>query len=628
MNIKSILTLTLFAALTTLAFAQKGVFTTEKGKLIDAEGREFVIRGINNPHAWFGEKAYTALDDIKHTGCNTVRIVWNTRGKDSDLERIIRRCIELEMIPMVELHDITGNTSADRLADMARWYAEPHRVAMLMKYERFLLLNIANEWGAHNTKADYWRSAYIRCIDIMRQSGYTTTIVVDAPGWGQNIDPIIECGQGVIDADPLHNILFSVHMYGSWNNPEKIRKKLTLCHQKELPLIVGEFGYNYAEGKNNLTCRVDHTVILDVCNSLGYGYMPWSWTGNNKENQWLDLVHPNDWNTLTWWGEQVISGKGGITETAKRASVFNTEYTRSQSEESVWDTPDMWYQSECPFDTAKIDVFYLVSTEVLSATDSLGKEVWQSPLSPSDRTSITGEIAWVGQNMYGKDFNIIAPYYHQLTFDAFTQLSQVKFDSIYNHVADEVCGAFDYYMKHNNHGRPFILAGFSQGAMLTLDILRHMTDEQYSRMIACYTLGYRLTEEDLQHPHIKAAKGKSDNGVVISFNSTQTQDAIWQLVSEGAATCINPVNWHTDATPAVFTFEKTTNVVHVDEASHVLIVTSDTPSYFDAFYDAAPFFLKAGVSRKNLHHWDLLFYASHIHDNALLRAKSARQVQP
>lgn len=22
---------------------------------------------------------------------------------------------------------------------------------------------------------------------------------------------------------------------------------------------------------------------------LGYGYMPWSWTGNNQENKWLDL---------------------------------------------------------------------------------------------------------------------------------------------------------------------------------------------------------------------------------------------------------------------------------------------------------------------------------------------------
>lgn len=306
----------------------------------------------------------------------------------------------------------------------------------------------------------------------------------------------------------------------------------------------------------------------------------------------------------------------------------NNSTQEIRPQESAWDSPSMWYQSGTPYDTDKIDVFYLVSTEVLSATDSLGNETWQSQLIPSDRSSITGEMDWIGENMFREEFNIVSPYYHQFTFDAIIKPSHDQFDSIYKQVADEVCEAFDYYMAHNNNGRRFILAGFSQGAMLTLDLLRHMTDEQYERMIACYTLGYRLTETDLLHPHIKAAQGEKDNGVVISFNSTQTKDAIWPFVSEGAATCINPINWRTDASPAQFTFEETTNMVHVDETSHVLIVSSDKPSYFDGFYDAAPIFLQAGVSRKNLHHWDLLFYTSPIHDNALVRAQSAIGCNP
>lgn len=307
--------------MTSMAVCAQG-FTTAKSKLIDAEGQVFLIRGMNNPHAWFGEKAYQALDDILAVGCNTIRIVWETKGRDSDLERIIQRCIELEMIPMVELHDVTGNTSGERLAEMASWYAEPERAKMLQKYERYLLLNIANEWGSNKTDADYWMTSYALCIDIMRKAGYLSTLVIDAPGWGQNMDPIIECGQQLIDYDPLHNILFSIHMYGSWNKSARIKEKLTLCHQKELPLIVGEFGYNYRKGLNNLGCKVDHMAILNTCNELEYGYMPWSWTGNNKANQWLDLVEPSDWKTLTWWGQQVISGQGGITETAKKASVF------------------------------------------------------------------------------------------------------------------------------------------------------------------------------------------------------------------------------------------------------------------------------------------------------------------
>lgn len=324
-SIKQLIAALLATTLGTIAFAHNGVFSTSKDKLIDAEGEVFVIRGMNNAHIWFGEKAYQALDAIQATGSNTIRIVWQTRGKVSDLERIIKRCIELEMIPMVELHDATGNASADRLADMANWYADPERVAMLKRYERYLLINIANEWGDNEMKGDYWKEAYIRAVNILRKAGYTTTLVIDGPGWGQNINPIVEFGLELIESDPLHNLLFSVHMYGSWNDPERIKEQLTLCHQKGLPLIVGEFGYNFDNGKNNLTCKADHKVILETCNELEYGFMPWSWTGNNQENHWLDLVESSDWKTLTWWGEQVISGKGGITETARKATVFTAQ---------------------------------------------------------------------------------------------------------------------------------------------------------------------------------------------------------------------------------------------------------------------------------------------------------------
>ena len=297
-------------------------FTTRDNKLIDANGKKFVIKGINNPHAWFGQKAYDALDEISSIGSNTVRIVWQTRGNDQELERIIKRCIELRMIPMVELHDVTGSPSKERLVAMAQWYSKAERVAMLKQYEKYLLLNIANEWGDHQVSSDHWLDSYTDAVNIMRNAGYNLTIVVDAPGWGQNITPFIERGKDLIKADPLHNILLSVHMYGSWNDPEKIKKDLKACRKLKLPLIVGEFGYNSDEGNNNLGCKADHKVILETCNKLKYGYIPWSWTGNNAENHWLDLVSPDDWKTLTWWGREVISSRNGITATSKRASVF------------------------------------------------------------------------------------------------------------------------------------------------------------------------------------------------------------------------------------------------------------------------------------------------------------------
>lgn len=288
---------------------------------------------------------------------------------------------------------------------------------------------------------------------------------------------------------------------------------------------------------------------------------------------------------------------------------------------TVWDNPSLWYQSKGASSSDKIDVIYFVSTDVLSAHDLSGNVSWQSQLIPSDIEAMREEIEDVEKNMFYNNFNFSAPYYHQFTFDAIWQLDKQNFNAIYNNVAKEACEAFDYYMSHINKGRPFVLAGYSQGAMLTVDILKHMTDEQYSRMIACYTIGYRLSAEDLSHPHIKAAEGETDKGVVVSYNSVQTKDAIWPFLTEGAATCINPVNWRTDATPASFSYDGTSNEVYVDMQSNVLIVKTDKPQYFYEYYENATFYDDAGVSHDNLHHWDRLFYSHMIHDNALKRAE-------
>lgn len=302
------------------------------------------------------------------------------------------------------------------------------------------------------------------------------------------------------------------------------------------------------------------------------------------------------------------------------ATVFASCSKDYTEETSPWAAETLWYRASQTYNTDKIDVLYFVSTDVLSAKDVNGQVTWQSQLVPEDIAEFDTELKEVESNMFFGDFNFYAPYYRQYTFDAIWQLDNVRFDSVYSRVAREACEAFDFYMTHRNNGRPFILAGYSQGAMLTLDILKHMTDQQYAQMIACYTIGYRLSAEDLSHPHIKAATGEVDKGVVVSFNSTQTREAIWPFVAKDAAICINPVNWCTDATPAAFTYDGTTNEVHVDPESNVLIVTTDKPSYYYAYYDKATFYKDANVSRDNLHHWDRLFYSQMIHDNALKRA--------
>ena len=78
-------------------------------------------------------------------------------------------------------------------------------------------------------------------------------------------------------------------------------------------------------------------------------------------------------------------------------------------------------------------------------------------------------------------------------------------------------------------------------------------DETLSRrLIACYAVGWRLTDRELsEFPHLKPAQAADDLGVIVMFNSEAPEVADSLIVPEGTATAaINPLNWRTDAAPA------------------------------------------------------------------------------
>ena len=264
-----------------------------------------------------------------------------------------------------------------------------------------------------------------------------------------------------------------------------------------------------------------------------------------------------------------------------------------------------WYESEMD---APADVFYICSTDVLSAGDG----VYTARLTEVDKFGLRQEMDYA-KSLFGPEFNFYSPYYHQFTLDA-AGLAKADFDAVWEDVTSELAEDFDYYLKHFNRGRPFILAGFSQGAMGVLELLKTMDDEVYSRLVAAYLIGYRLSAEDLEHPHIVAAQDAASRGVTVSFNSVASPDAVWPLVSEGAATCINPLNWTTDSTPAPLFYDGDSATVSVDPGTWTLVVSGLNSAKY-----RFPILEKFAPSG-NLHHWDCLFYASAIHDNALLRA--------
>lgn len=268
-----------------------------------------------------------------------------------------------------------------------------------------------------------------------------------------------------------------------------------------------------------------------------------------------------------------------------------------------------------------IDLLYFVSTEVMEAKQTDGTTSYCSLLTAADRSFIDAELAFVGSEIGRGDFNYLAPYYHEYTFEALA-LPKRKFGKVFNGVCSEVRGIFDYYIKNVNNGRRFALVGFSQGAMVVLDILKHSSKKDLQNMVGAYLMGYGVSKRDIKCANVIPATGAEGFGHTVSFNSVLSKEGTWPAVYNSSATVINPVNWQTTTEPATFVFNGDTISVAVDKELNELMVTVPDKQPYYEFMNANPAFGMLNVSPDCLHHWDLLYYTKMLHDNILLRAKS------
>jgi hypothetical protein len=173
--------------------------------------------------------------------------------------------------------------------------------------------------------------------------------------------------------------------------------------------------------------------------------------------------------------------------------------------------------------------------------------------------------------------NFYAPYYRHITLDTWATLNE---DTIHRRAIlsmGDVKKAFDYFIAHRDNSRPLVIAGFSQGGLAVVELLKHMSDETYKHLAAAYVLGYKVTAQDTTvTKHIIAAKDSADVGVTICYNSVKDVKYIQPIISSSIM-CINPVNWRTDDTPAIL---KGTITVTMSPEHNVLVLKNYSASEY------------------------------------------------
>lgn len=296
------------------------VFHTHQGQILSPQGSAFIARGVNLQYGDNPTAALPAMAAISSVNANIVRLQLRKTTTAVQLRAALDEAVRLKLPVMVfywESYITCGEDAAVLKADVqALWLKRWAGVLSDPKYQPYLMLNIANEWGT--SKADYasYLATYTDLIKAMRAKGYRTPLVIDAADCGANTESFLNGrGQTLVAADPLHNLIASVHAYHDvWNSHTKIDQNIDDLIGTGIPFLLGEFGDTELDLPND---AVDHNYLMQTAKAKSVGWIVWSWKGNGKETRMLDLSDSYGEAKLTRRGQQIVNGPYGLQATGQ-----------------------------------------------------------------------------------------------------------------------------------------------------------------------------------------------------------------------------------------------------------------------------------------------------------------------
>ncbi len=299
------------------------------GKLYDANGVEFRIRGVNKAHydvEWPG---------IPKTHANTIRWVAPLWLSPDVIAQLTQSMIDEGIVPLPGVWYTEGTWDeannvvckedvASLRAAVDLWVAQ---AATFKPFERRVLVNLAGEWGPGDSPV--WRDAYIQAIADLRAAGYLGTLIIDAGGCGQDPANIVRYGQEVFDSDPQRNIMFSVHIYGLWASGGEpwqtdLAAGLDSLARTGLPILIGELGPGRNIGPSPTLLTPGE--IITAGESRGFGWLAWAWDdpASDVPDDWFALSFTGDYNSsadLTTFGKEVVENPAyGLLQLARPAT--------------------------------------------------------------------------------------------------------------------------------------------------------------------------------------------------------------------------------------------------------------------------------------------------------------------
>lgn len=293
--------------------------------LYSATGDTVILKGFSAMIVYWDIHGDVNFPEIEKTGANCVRIFWNLAfptPQPSDLDQVLKNCIAHRMIPIICLWDATGDWSKIQLC--VNYWCDAQIAPILKKYEKYLIINIANEPGDHDMDSVVFRDTYSAAVKQMRTAGLHVPLIIDADRWGRNADAVLDNGKYILDQDPDHNLIFSWHLWdpatwmtGTIAEIDRIIKKAV---DKNICFIVGEFG-PCEQCDNCSGTQINWEYLIEKAYKNNIGYLPWVWKLSGSCHSIIDSTGAyGSWADAPWGQDVAVLNLYSIQKTSKRPS--------------------------------------------------------------------------------------------------------------------------------------------------------------------------------------------------------------------------------------------------------------------------------------------------------------------
>ncbi len=216
---------------------------------------------------------------------------------------------------------------------------------------------------------------------------------------------------------------------------------------------------------------------------------------------------------------------------------------------------------------------------------------------------------------------VFAPRYRQAHLHVFftkkdTAAARQALDLAYA----DTKAAFAYYLKHWNNGRPFIIAGHSQGARHAMYLIKEMIEGTplESQLVAAYIVGWPVKAGF--YKTLKPCQSPEQTDCFCSWRTWERNSGL-RRASQPDVICTNPLNWTT--TEKVYADKSLNRGGVIRPFARIYPQVADAEVCKGFLLARKPKF-KGSIlfQRKNYHVGDLNLYYLNVRENAQARTKA------